>query len=106
ADSTIGLNFAVNAADVVLLKKLVAASCCVPNKILKASFTVICDSALTNTGAASFTADSAALLRLVIKLSQRLPIPTERNAFSTCCASGGIRIFTTASPKKPLGADS
>src|SRR5690606_36762035 len=106
AYSTIGLNFAVNAADVVLLKKLVAASCCVPNKILKASFTVSCDSAFTNTGAASLTAFSAARFKLLIKLSHNLPIPAERNVFSICFASGGIRIFTTASPKKPFGADS
>src|SRR5690606_2514243 len=106
SDTTIVLKLSVYDAVVVLLKKLVAASCCVPNKKLKASFTVICDSAFTNTGAASLTAFSAARFKLLIKLSHNLPIPAERNVFSICCASGGIRIFTTASPKKPLGADS
>src|SRR5699024_7050244 len=60
----------------------------------------------TNTGAASFTAPSAARLRLWMRLSHSEPRPMPRRALSTFWASGGISIFTAALPKKPSVTDS
>src|SRR5258708_20976822 len=56
-------------------------------------------------GAADLAASSAALLRLRIASSTCWPKPALRKAFSTFAASGGSRIFTAASLKKPSTAD-
>src|SRR5690606_30223462 len=70
-------------------------------RMLVASRMVNLESADTKTGAASFTALSAARVRLWMRLSQSDPKPMPRSALSTFCASGGMSIFTAALPKKP-----
>src|SRR6187399_2277391 len=65
---------------------------------------VICLMALTNMGVADFAASSAARFNESMVLSTRLPNPNERNVFSAFFTSGGIRIFTAASAKKPSTA--
>ena len=57
-------------------------------------------------GAADLAASSAARLRLRMASSTCLPNPALRNVFSTLAASGGSRIFTAASLKKPSTAES
>src|SRR5690606_19838959 len=99
--STMGLNRLASSSVVVRLKNWVAASCWPLSRMLVASRMVNLESADTKTGAASFTALSAARLRLWMRLSQSEPKPMPRSALSTFCASGGMSIFTAALPKKP-----
>src|SRR5690606_28878297 len=96
-----GLNREASSSVVVRLKNWVAASCWPLSRILVASRMVNWESADTKTGAASLTALSAARLRLWMRLSHSEPNPMPRSALSTFCASGGIKIFTAALPKKP-----
>src|SRR5690606_34439488 len=96
-----GLNRLANSLVVVRLKKWVSGSCWPLSRMLVASRMVNWESADTKTGAASFTALSAARFRLWMRLSQSEPKPMPRSALSTFCASGGMSIFTAALPKKP-----
>src|SRR5690606_32623974 len=101
APSTMGLNRLASSSVVVRLKNRVAASCWPLSRMLVASRMVNLESEDTKTGAASFTALSAARLRLWMRLSQSEPKPIPRSALSTFCASGGMSIFTAALPRNP-----